>query len=257
MRGMRISKMDAAKTAIFEVMKTIPQSTHVGLIVFGGFDQQSGKWIHELGPRNDTVLFDSLNKIRTGGGTPLGEYMKYGADALLKAREKQYGYGSYRLLVVTDGEASDTVLVDRYTPDIISRGITVDVIGVDMQSDHTLATRANSYRRANDPASLETAIKEVFAEVGSKAGTQTGVSDFSELSTIPDEVIWSIINAMSTSGNHPIGFKSSGKKSSQTVAATPYSSTVSSSGNGANRIWLGILILAAAISLIYKVAQSD
>ena len=76
--------------------------------------------------------------------------MKKGADTLLKARKSQYGYGSYRLLVVTDGEASDPGLVERFTPDIISRGIITDVIGVDMNKAHTLATKVHSYRSAND-----------------------------------------------------------------------------------------------------------
>ena len=84
--------------------------------------------------------------------------MKRGADALLKAREKQFGYGTYRLLIVTDGEAGDPRLVESFTPDIISRGITIDVIGVEMPSRHTLATRVHSYRNANDPESLRQAI---------------------------------------------------------------------------------------------------
>ena len=77
--------------------------------------------------------------------------MKQGADALLDARKKQFGYGTYRLLVVTDGETDDAGLVDGYTPDIISRGITIDAIGVEMQSQHTLATMVHSYRSADDP----------------------------------------------------------------------------------------------------------
>ena len=65
-------------------------------------------------------LNGAIDSITSQGGTPLGEYMKQGADALLDARKKQFGYGTYRLLVVTDGEANDAGLVDGYTPDIIS-----------------------------------------------------------------------------------------------------------------------------------------
>ena len=56
-----------------------------------------------------------------------------------------------QLLVVTDGEANDAGLVDGYTPDIISRGITIDAIGVEMQSRRTLANMVHSYRNADDP----------------------------------------------------------------------------------------------------------
>ena len=95
----------------------------------------------------------------------MGEYIKIGADRLLEARDSRFGYGTFRLLVVTDGEASDADLVDTYTPDVLARGIRVDVIGVAMDQDHTLATMVHTYRRANDAATLKQAIAEVFAEV--------------------------------------------------------------------------------------------
>lgn len=240
MDSMPVSKIQAAKTSIFEVLKTLPQSTHVGLIAFG---DNVNRWIYPLGPRDDAALFNALKTIRPGGGTPLGEYMKYGADALLKARENQYGYGSYRLLIVTDGEASDVNLVNRFTRDIISRGITVDVIGVNMQNDHTLATLANSYRRANDPASLQTAIQQVFAEVENHADTGAGESDFSELANIPDEIILSIIDALNDSGNQPIGSASQADSSTAT-------------GFAFNVNWILIILIITVLSLIIRVFKS-
>lgn len=131
--------------------------------------------------------------------------MKMGADRLLEARKAQYGYGSYRLLVVTDGEASDTNLVERFTPDIIARGIITDVIGVDMAKAHTLATRVHSYRSANDPASLKAAIQDVFAEVGRTDQGQTGETAFEELAGLPQGLAMAMISAQASSGNHPIG----------------------------------------------------
>ena len=240
MDSMAVSKIQAAKTSIFKVMKTLPQSTHVGLIAFGDNVTQ---WIYPLGPRDDAALFNALKNINPGGGTPLGEYMKYGADALLKAREKQYGYGSYRLLIVTDGEANDDNLVNRFARDIISRGITVDVIGVNMQNDHTLAALANSYRRANDPASLQTAIQQVFAEVENKADTGADKSDFSELANIPDEIILCIIDALNDSDNQPIGFGSQtdSPKSSPTGSISTFN-------------W--ILFILIATGLIIRVFKS-
>jgi len=58
-------------------------------------------------------LKKAIDPISHGGRTPLGQYMKIGADALLAKKEKQHNYGSYRLLVVTDGEASDQRAVDK------------------------------------------------------------------------------------------------------------------------------------------------
>jgi hypothetical protein len=36
------------------------------------------------------------------------------------------------------GEADSTSLMNKYATDIVSRGIILDTIGLDMKSDHTL-----------------------------------------------------------------------------------------------------------------------
>lgn len=201
MAGTNIRKIDAAKSAIKEVVRNTPPTTQIGLLVFG----QYRRWEYPLGPRNDAQLFQAIDRVSASGGTPLGEFIKKGADRLLEARKEQFGYGSYRLLIVTDGEASDQHLVQRYTPDVISRGIVVDVIGVDMRQDHTLAKKVHSYRRANDPASLSQAIREVFAEVGSASDGLSGDVAFEELKGLPNEVATAIITSLATTGNEPIG----------------------------------------------------
>lgn len=139
------------------------------------------------------------------GHTPLGRYLKLGADRLLEERQKQFGYGSYRLLVVTDGEAQDQELVDAYTPEVMARGITVDVIGVAMKQDHTLARKVHSYRRADDPASLQRAVAEVMAEVSRSRADDAREDAFALLAPIPAEVAASALQALSASGNQPIG----------------------------------------------------
>jgi hypothetical protein len=128
--------------------------------------------------------------------------MKAGADALLAKRDKEH-YGSYRLLVVTDGEANDSRKVEQYLPDILARGITVDVIGVDMASAHSLATKVQNYRKADDPASLETAIQQVFAETAD--GSDTSEEDFELAAAFPDDMAMEVITSLTDSGNHPIG----------------------------------------------------
>src|SRR5262245_20756728 len=133
--GTGTDKMTAAKAALKEVLQKVPQSTHVGLLVFSAANVRSD-WIYPLGPRNDSELMKAIDLPVPNSGTPLGDYIQKGADRLLEERAKQFGYGTYRLLIVTDGEAQDQPLVDRYTPELISRGITVDVIGVGTKTTH-------------------------------------------------------------------------------------------------------------------------
>ena len=200
MAGTGRDRMSVAKDALKQVLDQIPDTTHVGILVF-----PRGDWVYPLGPRKESMLAGAIDSIQSGGGTPLGNYMKRGADVLLDARRKQFGYGTYRLLVVTDGEAGDARLVEAYTPDIISRGITIDCIGVEMASRHTLATKVHSYRNANDPESLKQAISEVFAEVASVDAGQTGEDAFELIADLPEATASAMLKSLSTSGNQPIG----------------------------------------------------
>ena len=200
MAGTGRDRMSVAKDALKQVLDQIPDTTHVGILVF-----PSGNWVYPLGPRKESMLAGAIDSIQAGGGTPLGDYMKRGADVLLDARRKQFGYGTYRLLVVTDGEAGDRGKVEAFTPDIISRGITIDCIGVEMASRHTLATKVHSYRNANNPESLRQAISEVFAEVASGDAGQAGEDAFELIADLPEATASAMLKSLSTSGNQPIG----------------------------------------------------
>lgn len=233
-------RMDAAKSAIKQVLKTVPDSTHVGLLVFGGKNVPD-IWIYPLGPRDDAKLTAGLDRILPNGGTPLGHFMKLGADHLLEVRDKNNGYGSYRLLMVTDGAAGDQELLDAYLPDVLSRGITVDVIGVSMKNDHKLATSVNSYRRADDAEALREAISQVFAEVGGSGDGDVDEDVFEILQALPDEMTMGVISAITASDNDPIhkvGFssapsnKTSNKTSNRTVKNNSSGSRTTSSPYG-------------------------
>jgi hypothetical protein len=211
-----VRKMAAAKDALKVVLAQLPDNVNVGILVF-----PSDGWIYKLGPKDLTRINAAIDRIDDGGGTPLGEYIKRGADALLKQREAQFGYGSYRLIVVTDGEASDSRLMERYTPEVVARGINLDVIGVGMGQRHTLAKYAHTYRSADDPASLQTAVKEAFAEVTARdTGGAADEDAFAIVSGLPDSFCQAAIEALSKTGNYPIG-----ERPPQRVATTPGDST--------------------------------
>lgn len=254
MPGSNQPKMEAAKEALIEVLSNIPQSTHVGLLVFSAADIKD-HWVYPLGPRQDGHLLPAIQNIRPNRGTPLGEYIKIGADRLLEERAKQFGYGTYRLLIVTDGEANDRELVDTYTPEVLSRGLRMDVIGVAMDQDHTLATKVHTYRRANDAATLKQAIAEVFAEVGgNQAGNVADSDAFELLAPIPVEVASSAINALSQSGNDPIGENPNIQPSSRSTTATTVHHTPKdsqSSRTGAIGSVFKLVIVGGLVLLIF------
>ena len=136
-----VRRIDAAKQALKKVLSSLPADTQVGVLALN--TQVAGSnWVVPLGPANPERWRGKIDAIRAAGGTPLGQYIRNAADELLKLRAAEK-YGIYRMLVVTDGEANDGQLLDAILPDVLSRGLVMDVIGVDMQAQHSLATRAH------------------------------------------------------------------------------------------------------------------
>jgi len=170
----RHQKLAVAKEALINVLKTLPEDRGilVGIVTFDG-------WAYELGPVDHAKLEGTVRDIRpSSAGTPLYQHMALSATELirLKKRNLRYGGGEYKLLVVTDGEAThDDELLnqDRQLPDgkvrrgvlknIINAGVIVDAIGVDMQDAHPLATQINgAYTCGDDLKSLSEALDKSF-----------------------------------------------------------------------------------------------
>jgi hypothetical protein len=202
MRGQaeRIERMDAAKDALVSVLSQLPPTTRVGVLTLNS--QRGGSnWVVPLGPLAADNWRSQVEALEAGGGTPLGEFLKAGADALLAARAAR-PYGTYRLLIVTDGEANDPMLVDSYLPEILARGLMVDVIGVDMDGEHSLARRAHSYRRADDATALQRALAEVFAEASPDDAALE--ADFELLAGLPDEFAAEAVKVLTQRNDEPI-----------------------------------------------------
>ena len=204
----RIRRINAAKNALRTVLSNLSADTKVGLLALNrqGAD---GNWLYPLSAADRDQLLVVVDDLEAKGGTPLGRAMKAATDSLLAARNKD-PFGTFRLLVVTDGEATDAVLLERYLPDIVSRGITIDVIGVDMQNDHSLATKVHQYRRADDAEALNQAVAAVFAE-SNAATDQGGESDFDWIAGLPDEFAAEALAAISQIDNTPVGDQADGE----------------------------------------------
>lgn len=201
MRSARITKMNAAHSAIQKVIDQMPTTTKLGLLTFDG-------WSFHLGQLDKRAAQQAVSNTHPKGATPLGEYMKMGADELLAFREKEHGVGTYTLLVVTDGEATDKDLMDQYAPDIVSRGLSLKTIGMDLNQTHTLARYSSKYFPANNPASLEGALKQVIAEVPNR-DDNIEEDAYAMIAGIPDKMAPDLLQAITgtITFNQPIGEK--------------------------------------------------
>jgi uncharacterized protein YegL len=192
----RRSRMVVAKQAMQRLIETLPDDTQLGIVLLNGAKNKDG-WIVPLGKLDKRQALRTVSELSADGGTPLGAVMQRAMDELLKLREKQ-PYGDYRLVVVTDGEATDAPVLKANLPKLVSRGVVLDVIGVDMQAEHSLVQRSHSYRRANDAASFERALKEIFAE--SNFDASAGDQGFELIAALPDELAEQALVALRESG---------------------------------------------------------
>ncbi len=200
MRPSNIRRIDAAKRAIIQVVRHLEGETKLGIMLLNPI---RGKqlWLVPLGPLSVSTVEANLEPLQAKEGTPLGDRMREAADELLKLRSERI-YGTFRLVVVTDGEATDKERLDRYLPDILSRGLIVDVIGVDMRQDHSLASSAHRYRRADDEQGLNRAIADVMAEsVTTGDGNER---EFEIIAGLESDMARAVLGALSKTNNDPI-----------------------------------------------------
>ena len=193
-------KMTAAKDSLAQVLRSLSRDTKVGILALNSRVNNSN-WIVPVGSPDPGRWESELHQVRAKGGTPLGSMMRDGADELLKLRA-QAPYDTYRLLVVTDGEATDARLLDSLLPDLMSRGLNVDVIGVAMKEAHTLAKSAHTYRAAGDTAALTEALSAVFAETS--GDSQSSQADFQLLAGLSEDVAGEIVKCLSAPRNDPL-----------------------------------------------------
>ncbi len=247
------SKMEAAKAALQEVLAKVPDDTRIGLLVFSGTNIRN-EWVYPLGAKDTQKLIAAIHLPVPGGGTPLGKYLRIGANRLLEQREKQYNYGTYRLLVVTDGEASDASKVKHYTPEILNQQLRIDVIGVDMKTDHMLAKVVDSYRNADNPGELVAAVSQILAETGD-TGTDVGGEDvFEYITPLSYEIATDLIQKLTKPPSNTAIAVMKSEQATPSQPTTPRKLTHQQrdddSGWGKNTTWLVIILVVVVIGFL-------
>jgi len=157
-------KIDGAKEAVARFMKNIPDDVNIGLMIFG---TRSGDGYAEtlpIGSGNKDEFLKIIESLQPEGQTPLGEALLASVDMITEQYKKQLGYGTYRIIIITDGEQTG---IDLKQPcNYLARHgfIGLYSIGLCMKSSHTLKKYSLSYRDANNYEELEQALVDATAE---------------------------------------------------------------------------------------------
>lgn len=153
--------IETAKTSLVSFLHSVPEGWNVGVVVF---DKKGTRELLPMGRYTNADILTAVTPIQAGGGTPLGLAIGQARGMLAKQRESQQGYGSYRLLVVTDGAASDAADMEAAAARLLSDGTELSVIGFRIKGGHKLREFATDYREAGDAEALGRAMAESLAE---------------------------------------------------------------------------------------------
>ena len=155
-------KIDTAKKAVTEWSKSVPAGANVGLVTF-----RNGVWsLQPLTSESKNRLISTVMGIKQGGTTPLSEAFRKSFLMLTKQGLQQLGYGEYTLVVITDGEASNRVHLNKWVQFVLNNSpIQIYTIGFGIGTDHTLNQPGlTQYKPAENLAELQKGLKEVLAE---------------------------------------------------------------------------------------------
>lgn len=124
-----------AKNAVVEAVSQFDPTSRVGVIGLN-----SGL-IHIVAPAAETArrLPDLLTRVIANGGTPLGVALEDAARILETEASLQRGFGVFRILVTTDGQASDSARLNGAVSRILSETpIEIATIGIGIGEGHAL-----------------------------------------------------------------------------------------------------------------------
>jgi hypothetical protein len=164
MEGNRIR---AAKTAATELVNKLPPEVAIGLYVFDADGE--GERV-PLGLNNREKVLAQIQGIQAGSGTPLGAACVSGTQTLAAKRAMQLGYGEFRLIVLTDGEASDSLKpFARKMQSLLDQGESIPLytIGFQLAGDHALRKWSVFYQNAQNLEELKKALADATAELES------------------------------------------------------------------------------------------
>lgn len=112
------------------------------------------------------VLPEALGQVRSEGRTPLTRALRTSREALAAEAAVAGGFGTYRILVTTDGEADDGASLTAEIEDIArTTPIQVATIGVGIRGDHVLR-RADlaAFVAIDNVGQLAAALRDAIAE---------------------------------------------------------------------------------------------
>lgn len=155
-------QMDAAKQAVLQAVSAFDPDSRVGILALN-----AGEVLPVMSARDAAnVLSERLLPIQPNGATPLGRSLNSALATLTQEARNQRGFGVFRILVTTDGAASDEVNMNKMIARILSSTpVELATIGLGIGEGHALNLPGfTSYVSVDGVDGLANALQEAAAE---------------------------------------------------------------------------------------------
>lgn len=162
--GSHEDKAQAAQAAITNWMKSITRDANLGLIIF---DSEGTSVRVPLGRDNREAFREHIARSSASGGTPLQSAMALAHKELTRRARYQQGYGTYRLVVITDGEHSAGENPMEAVTRIASNPanpIEIHTVGFCIEDSALNQPGITLYHSAQSPRELAEGLNSVLAE---------------------------------------------------------------------------------------------
>ncbi|MGB0748331.1 MAG: vWA domain-containing protein [Magnetospiraceae bacterium] len=156
------NKLDAARIAVSDFVRSLPDGAQFGMLAF---NHQVGE-LQAIAPADVTSTSRALDTLDAGGKTALTQALRDGWRVLSRQAIAQGGYGTYRMVVITDGYSSDGDPAPVARKIVDSSPVAINVIGFCLDGSHSLNVPGlTAYSVASNPEELARNLEKVKAEV--------------------------------------------------------------------------------------------
>lgn len=155
-------QMEAAKQAVIEAVSQLDPNSRVGVL---GLNAGAILPVSSAAEAART-LPDRLHPLSADGGTPLGARLNEASRILTDEARRRRGFGVFRILVTTDGVASDGAVMNQAVAGILSKTpIELATIGLGIGEGHALNVPGfTSYVSVESVEDLAGALNAAAAE---------------------------------------------------------------------------------------------
>jgi uncharacterized protein with von Willebrand factor type A (vWA) domain len=151
------SRLSRAKEATIKFVSYLPENYNLG---FYGLNRGYKFPLQTLDEKSLKQITQIISTMRAKGATPIAKAINKMINKMQKQKSIQAGYGTYTIVIATDGAANKQNEMLKAVDKAIDAGIEIKTIGIDI-GNHTLKS-VTTFTEASSVEQLVEAMKKAI-----------------------------------------------------------------------------------------------